>query len=366
MSLEDCIRICWSHKFQFDEIKQLGIGREFVVFMSKSKNINYCIRVSLKTSINKILESETRKLEILQDHIKDYHEWIIPKYIDICDIYLPSASKPKLKSVIYECIGNQTVWDLGQPLVDFMNKQFENVGKFIATIHSFPINKFINTTDINIVTPKQQLSLLINEAKVRAPLIKKANVLNDNDLYDQCISFIDYCQDHIIDNTSKDKDIFGFTEFVEIGQDSKDNESDNDDCSIWNKYCLVHGDLHFAHFIIDDNDRNSIRGVIDWSDIRISDPASEFRYLWCMYGDWMDKSFYNKYRLKFAESGENEGKHWKQFHARCRVYGTLCCFLSIFWSLRQGESSNIWIERTRSFIPSNLKLIYQYINDQQC
>ena len=68
--------------------------------------------------------------------------------------------------------------------------------------------------------------------------IKKANVLNDdnNNLYDKCISFINYFQ-YIINN--KDKD--------------------------------------------------------EYTGYKNEDPASEVRYLCCIYGDSMNKSFYRKY-----------------------------------------------------------------------
>ena len=95
-------------------MKQSGIGRDFIVFLSKYQHdTNYCIRVSLGKYGNNVVESEMKKLEMLQDHIKHYHKWIIPKYIDICNIYVPSSSKAKLLSVVYESIGNKIVWNLG-------------------------------------------------------------------------------------------------------------------------------------------------------------------------------------------------------------------------------------------------------------
>eukprot|EP01084_Bolivina_argentea_P268717 456509_1 len=352
--LLDCTKYSWS-QFRDSNLKILGIGTDFIVLMAEKER--YCIRIALLDddyNDSKRLNLEAIRLRILFNYISQHHQWIVPVYNNIKDIYLPSASKPRIKSTIYKSIGSKTVWDLGQSLIPFIQCQFDQIGQFLAVLHSFDYvegNNNINNMQIPIITAKQRLLKLINRISMdRIMVIKQSNILSVG-IFNQCIDFIKYCKDNIIGNDGG-MDIFGFS-------DGEDYKSD----SVWNKYCFIHSDLHTAHFIVDDNNNKNINGIIDWSDIQITDIASEFRYLWTMFGDeCLVKSNYCKYRLQKIKTNVSvSDSASKQFYQRCRVYGILCSFLSLYWCL-ESQTDDEWRSNiTTKLIKKDLKLINKYI-----
>lgn len=56
------------------------------------------------------------------------------------------------------------------------------------------------------------------------------------------------------------------------------------DDGVWpDVHVLVHGDLHGAHLLVDDD--NAISGVLDWSEAHVGDPATDFALLYPSLGD---------------------------------------------------------------------------------
>ena len=367
--LYECVKYSWT-QFKEQNLEILGIGNHFIVLISDD---SYCIRIAvLDDNFNNldVLNLESLRLKILSDYINIgcNHKWLIPIYIDIKNIYFPSAFKPKLQSTIYKSIGSKTVWNLGENL---MNTNLDQIGQFLAILHTFDYQKD-NINDkilkIPIISPKKQLLDWINRiTNDRLQTIKSSNCLS-TEIYDKCINFIRFCKEEIVQNNSEYDDIFGFSEF---DSDEKEEKNNNND-SIWNKYCLIHGDLHTAHLILNDDNLKEINGVIDWSDIRISDIAYEFRYLWTMFGDkCLKQSNYQKYVLQRYGKMENNDDiqlqaKSKQFEQRCRVYGILCSFLSLFWCL-ESETNDIWrLNITKKLIAMDLNIIQQYIDLFKC
>lgn len=348
-----CVKYTWS-QFKHQKLNLLGTGKDFIVLITDD---HHCIRIAVSDC--NVLNLESLRLNVLSEYIniKCNHKYKLPKYIEIKDIHFPSAFKPKNKSTIYKSIGSKSVWDLGKDLINTIN--LDQIGQFLAILHTFDYDNInAKTLKLRKISPKQYLSKRLDDITENVlETIKSSNCLSA-EIYDQCIKFITFCREEIIGtNKSKYDEIFGFSEF-----DGKVN-NDNDG-SIWNRYCLIHSDLHTGHLILNDNkDNNEINGIIDWTDLKISDRACEFRYLWTMFGDeCLKQSNYQKYLLQRYDLATFENtQQWIRFEQRCRIHGILCSFLSLSWCL-ESQTNDMWrLNITKELIPKDLKIIQQYI-----
>src|SRR3989338_10463978 len=60
---------------------------------------------------------------------------------------------------------------------------------------------------------------------------------------------------------------------------------------IFPSYCITHADLHYSHILVD----KEFKGVIDFSDAEIGDPAIDFHSFW-LYGKQAVEDIYQKYK----------------------------------------------------------------------
>jgi macrolide phosphotransferase len=57
-----------------------------------------------------------------------------------------------------------------------------------------------------------------------------------------------------------------------------------DDEPLWNfSPSLIHGDIHHAHLLVDDNSR--ITGVLDWTEAEVGDPSVDFIFQLMAFGE---------------------------------------------------------------------------------
>ena len=89
-------------------------------------------------------------------------------------------------------------------------------------------------------------------------------------------------------------------------------------------YGLVHGDLHGDHLLIDDEEQFS--GVIDWSDIRFSDVAAEFRYLWAISPEATREVVREYKNLRRDVDGD-----WKLFDLMVDMHGYVTLSMQAHW-----------------------------------
>lgn len=50
------------------------------------------------------------------------------------------------------------------------------------------------------------------------------------------------------------------------------------------KPCVVHGDLGHSHILLDSN-KSKCTGILDWTDMSLSDPVKDFLWMWIVFGD---------------------------------------------------------------------------------
>ena len=214
-------------------------------------------------------------------------------------------------------------------------------------------------------------------------------------IYDASIKFVSNLEknlkndkinlDFMPSTSMKENDIFDSrvemkTSSQQHNKYTKQNKNENID--IWNQISITHGDLHFAHLILHndgdgdnicskDNSKCGLNGIIDWSDVTISDGASDFRQLWCMFDNWIEKSNYKKYRIELFEKRINSNKNncnvdcnkidfeygWDIFYKRCKIYAILCCMCSLWWSIQIGTQCDWCIKITS-------KILKQYLIDK--
>ena len=62
--------------------------------------------------------------------------------------------------------------------------------------------------------------------------------------------------------------------------------------------CLVHGDLHFRHVLIDGG---AISGVIDWGDVCRGDPSVDLPLYWCALSPAGREAFLDAYGVVSEE-----------------------------------------------------------------
>eukprot|EP01084_Bolivina_argentea_P254438 427734_1 len=91
-------------------------------------------------------------------------------------------------------------------------------------------------------------------------------------------------------------------------------------------YELIHGDLHGEHILLS-MDNNTIVGIIDWSDIMVTDIAMEFRYLWAIHTE-RTLDIVSKYKsFRKFDKDRNE-----LFDVCVNIYGYITLVLNLYWS----------------------------------
>merc|ERR1712228_443984 len=130
-------------------------------------------------------------------------------------------------------------------------------------------------------------------------------------------------------------EIFEKVKNVLIPQFKEYEARNSDDASNKIIFGLVHGDLHEKHVLFDANGK--VSGVIDWTDMRVSDIAMEFRYFWAKSRSATIKivSEYKKMRQEIND--------WRLFDLCLNMYGYIMLSLWTHWSiwLKQEESEFI-------------------------
>ena len=102
---------------------------------------------------------------------------------------------------------------------------------------------------------------------------------------------------------------------------------------------LIHGDLHDKHILFDTDD--TFCGVIDWSDMRVSDVANEFRYILAVSPSATEEivSKYKEMRRDVID--------WRLFDLCMKMYGYITLTLWMHWViwLKKDECEFLKYER---------------------
>jgi aminoglycoside 2''-phosphotransferase len=108
-------------------------------------------------------------------------------------------------------------------------------------------------------------------------------------------------------------------------------------------YCVAHSDLHFDHILVDEE----LRGIIDFSDAEITDPAIDFHLFW-NFGEKVVRDIYDKYK------GPKDGG----FLQRSQLYNLVDMLSTLYDSEKHNKPS--WkkpaLRRIHKIISEELKL----------
>lgn len=81
-----------------------------------------------------------------------------------------------------------------------------------------------------------------------------------------------------------------------------------DDDTYWPDFStVIHGDIHQAHLLVDG--RDTITGVIDWTEAKVSDPTTDFVFHYMVFGEDGLKHLLNEYEARGGQTWERIVEH---------------------------------------------------------
>lgn len=112
------------------------------------------------------------------------------------------------------------------------------------------------------------------------------------------------------------------------------------DDSYWPSHStVIHGDLHQAHLLVDEND--NITGVIDWTEAVIGDPSTDFVFHYMVFGEDGLKTLLKDYQALGARTWDRIIDHTIE---RAAAFG----ITSALYAIKTGQPE--LLKATRDFI----------------